>query len=100
MTNTSWDETEIDAMAHPQNPPREPFKVAAVEFDAQFLTLDRNLPRLAAVVEEAARAGAKLILLPENPAAIIQLPQFEAVSESIRTLSKYSAPRLQSTPRS
>ncbi len=52
-------------MAPSQQPVREPFQVAAVEFDAQFLTLDRNLPRLAAVVEEAAQAGAKLILLPE-----------------------------------
>lgn len=43
----------------------EPFKVAAVEFDAQLLTLDKNLPRLAAVVEQAAREGARLIVLPE-----------------------------------
>ena len=44
---------------------RQPFKVAAVEFDPQFLTLDKNLSRLAAVTEKAAQAGAKLILLPE-----------------------------------
>lgn len=52
-------------MAQTPTPSREPFKVAAVEFDSELFTLDRNLPRIAAVVDEAARAGAKLILLPE-----------------------------------
>jgi predicted amidohydrolase len=52
-------------MSLPREPVREPFTVAAVEFDPQFLALDANLPRLAAVVEEAARAGARLIVLPE-----------------------------------
>lgn len=53
------------ALARSQERVREPFKVAAVEFDPQFLTLDKNLPRLAAVVEKAAQEGAKLIVLPE-----------------------------------
>src|SRR5271157_1149255 len=48
---------------------RDPFKVAAVEFDPQFLTLDKNLTRIGAVVEEAAKAGAKLIVLPETATA-------------------------------
>jgi len=39
-----------------------------------------------------------LMRLPEKPAAIIQLPQLLAVSESFRRLSKCSAPRRQSTP--
>ena len=42
-----------------------PFKVAAVEFDPELLTLDKNLPRIREVVETAAKAGAKLIVLPE-----------------------------------
>lgn len=53
-------------MAESRERLREPFKVAAVEFDSQFLTLDKNLPRIAAVIEEAAKSEAKLILLPET----------------------------------
>lgn len=41
------------------------FKVAAVEFNPQFMQFDTNLAKIATVTEEAAKAGAKLIVLPE-----------------------------------
>ena len=43
-----------------------PFKVAAVEFNPEFFEFERNIPRISAIVEEAARAGAKIIVLPET----------------------------------
>ncbi|OPX10082.1 nitrilase-related carbon-nitrogen hydrolase [Mycobacterium sp. AT1] len=42
-----------------------PFKVAAVEFNPELFELERNIKRACAVVDEAAAAGAKLIVLPE-----------------------------------
>ena len=42
-----------------------PFKVAAVEFNPELFELERNITRACAIVEEAAAAGAKLIVLPE-----------------------------------
>jgi predicted amidohydrolase len=42
-----------------------PFTVAAVEFNPEMFEFDRNLDRAYAVAEEAARAGARLIVLPE-----------------------------------
>lgn len=49
------------------NPPELPaqFKAAAVEFNPKFGEFAKNLPALQAAVEEAAKAGAKLIVLPE-----------------------------------
>ena len=43
-----------------------PFKVAAVEFNPQLFEFEQNIPRLVAIVEEAAKAGAKIIVLPET----------------------------------
>jgi predicted amidohydrolase len=43
-----------------------PFKVAAVEFNPQLFEFRRNIPPLCAVIEEAARAGAKIIVTPET----------------------------------
>jgi predicted amidohydrolase len=43
-----------------------PFKVAAVEFNPQLFEFEKNIPPLCAIVEEAARAGAKIIVLPET----------------------------------
>jgi predicted amidohydrolase len=42
-----------------------PFKVAAVEFNPELFEFDRNIKRACAVAEEAAAAGARLIVLPE-----------------------------------
>lgn len=43
----------------------QPFKVAAVEFNPQFLQFETNLPPMVLAAEDAARKGAKLIVLPE-----------------------------------
>ena len=43
----------------------QPFKVAAVEFNPELFAFDRNLTRACAVIEEAATAGARLIVMPE-----------------------------------
>ena len=43
-----------------------PFKVAAVEFNPEFFEFEQNIPRIVAIVEEAAKAGAKIIVLPET----------------------------------
>src|ERR1700759_5832826 len=45
--------------------PSEPFKVAAVEFNPELFEFDRNLERACAAIEEAAKAGARLIVMPE-----------------------------------
>ncbi|MCX6494309.1 MAG: hypothetical protein NTY82_00830 [Actinobacteria bacterium] len=42
-----------------------PFKVAAVEFNPDLFEFDKNVQRAVAVIEEAAVAGARLIVLPE-----------------------------------
>jgi predicted amidohydrolase len=44
----------------------EPFKVAAVEFNPAFFEFERNIPRIAAIIEQSAQAGAKIIVLPET----------------------------------
>jgi len=43
-----------------------PFKVAAVEFNPQFFEFEQNIPRICAIIEEAAKGGAKIIVLPET----------------------------------
>jgi predicted amidohydrolase len=43
----------------------KPFKVAAVEFNPELFEFDRNIRRARAVAEEAARNGARLIVMPE-----------------------------------
>lgn len=43
-----------------------PFRVAAIEFNPTLFEFKTNLPPLCAIVEEAARAGAKIIVLPET----------------------------------
>jgi predicted amidohydrolase len=45
--------------------PDKPFKVAAVEFNPELFEFDRNLERACATIEEAATAGARLIVMPE-----------------------------------
>lgn len=42
-----------------------PFKVAAIEFNPEFMELDRNIAAAAKIAEEAARNGARLIVMPE-----------------------------------
>lgn len=42
-----------------------PFKVAAVEFNPEFMQLDSNIQAAAAMAEKAAQNGARLIVLPE-----------------------------------
>ena len=44
---------------------RSPFKVAAVSYNSELFELDRNINGAAALVEEAASNGAKIIVLPE-----------------------------------
>lgn len=44
---------------------KEPFKVAAVGFNPQIFELERNITAAAAMIEEAASNGAKVIVLPE-----------------------------------
>lgn len=43
-----------------------PFKVAAVEFNPEFFEFEKNIPRIVSIAEEAAKAGAKIIVLPET----------------------------------
>lgn len=45
--------------------PPAPFTVAAVEFNPEIFEFERNLERACAVIEEAAQAGARLIVMPE-----------------------------------
>src|ERR1700761_7901336 len=42
-----------------------PVKVAAVEFTPELFEFDRNVTRACTVIEEAASAGARLIVMPE-----------------------------------
>ena len=42
-----------------------PFKVAAVEFNPEFMELERNILSAAKSAEEAAKNGARLIVMPE-----------------------------------
>lgn len=42
-----------------------PFKVAAVEFNPEFMELEKNIIAAAAMAEKAAQNGARLIVLPE-----------------------------------
>ena len=42
-----------------------PFKVAAVEFNPTFMEFEQNIAGAAAMAEEAAKNGARLIVLPE-----------------------------------
>lgn len=44
---------------------REPFLVAAIEFNPMMFEFDRNLESACAMIEEAAAKGAKIIVLPE-----------------------------------
>lgn len=42
-----------------------PFKVAAIEFNPEFMELEKNIVAAAAIAEEAAKNGARLIVMPE-----------------------------------
>lgn len=44
----------------------QPFKVAAVEFNPEFMEFEKNIVGACAITEEAAKNGAKLIVLPET----------------------------------
>jgi len=44
---------------------REPFKVAAIEFNPEFMEFEKNILAAAAIAEDAAKNGARLIVLPE-----------------------------------
>lgn len=44
---------------------KEVFKVAAVEFNPEFMEFDKNITAAVTIAEEAAKNGAKLIVLPE-----------------------------------
>jgi predicted amidohydrolase len=58
---------------------KTPFKVAAIEFNPEFMELDRNIAAAAKSAEEAARNGARLIVMPEAAVSgyiYRDLPQF------------------------
>lgn len=44
---------------------QEPFKVAAIEFNPEFMEFEKNISAAAAIAEEAAKNGARLIVMPE-----------------------------------
>ena len=44
---------------------QEPFKVAAIEFNPEFMEFEKNITAAAAIAEEAAKNGARLIVMPE-----------------------------------
>lgn len=44
---------------------KEPFKVAAIEFNPEFMELDKNIVAATAIAQEAAKNGARLIVMPE-----------------------------------
>ena len=44
---------------------KEAFKVAAIEFNPEFMELDKNIVAATAMAEEAAKNGARLIVMPE-----------------------------------
>lgn len=44
---------------------KEAFKVAAIEFNPEFMELDKNIVTATAIAEEAAKNGARLIVMPE-----------------------------------
>ncbi len=44
---------------------KQPFKVAAIEFNPEFMEFSRNVDAAARIAEEAARNGARLIVMPE-----------------------------------
>ena len=44
---------------------KEAFKVAAIEFNPEFMELDKNIVAATAIAEEAANNGARLIVMPE-----------------------------------
>lgn len=46
--------------------PGQPFKVAAVEFNPQLFEFRQNIPPLCTIIEEAAKAGARIIVTPET----------------------------------
>lgn len=45
--------------------PIAPFKVAAIEFNPEFMEFEKNISAAAAMAEEAAKNGARLIVMPE-----------------------------------
>jgi predicted amidohydrolase len=45
---------------------KQPFKVAAVEYNPEFMEFEKNIVGACAMTEEAAKNGAKLIVLPET----------------------------------
>jgi len=54
------------AVALPLHAQTAPFKVAAVEFNPQLFEFRKNIDPLCAIIEEAAKAGAKIIVMPET----------------------------------
>ena len=45
--------------------PTAPFKVAAIEFNPEFMEFEKNVSAAAAMAEDAAKNGARLIVMPE-----------------------------------
>jgi predicted amidohydrolase len=54
------------AAALPLHAQNAPFKVAAVEFNPQLFEFKQNIDPICAIIEEAAKAGAKIIVMPET----------------------------------
>lgn len=64
--------------AAPANVTTTPFTVAAVGYNPELFELDRNITAAAAMAEEAASKGAKVIVLPELAMSGCDYPGLEA----------------------
>jgi predicted amidohydrolase len=72
----------------------EPFKVASVQFNPALNDRDGNLAKLAEAIEEAAAAGAKLIVAPEMSTTGYAYPSREAIAPYMDTASGVAAEAL------
>lgn len=64
----------------------EPFTVAAVEFNPRLFELDANIAAACTMIEEAARNGAKIIVLPEASLSGMDYPDREAYLPYLDTI--------------
>jgi predicted amidohydrolase len=65
VTNVARTRREVNELGNSVQKVSTPFKVAAVEFNPEMFEFNKNVQRAVAIIEEAAAAGARLIVLPE-----------------------------------